>query len=104
MMSYIPDVILKPVAAMTSKCGFNITHQVSQGASNSRWSETPPSLKAGKSLRCISTTSTAEEDFAAESTEGSTSDEIICNRMALLGRAARKAGRHVLVGDRLVLS
>ena len=107
MIAYIPDAILKPVAAMTNKCGFNFPHQVSERAqeqSSTNWSATPASLKATKSMRGVSTTSTAVEDSVGLISEDSASDEEVCKRMAQLGRVARKAGRHVLVNGRLVLS
>jgi hypothetical protein len=55
--------------------------------------------------RCISQTSASvSTDDSSSSRHESVSDEEVCARMAQLGRAARKAGRHVLRGNKLVLS
>jgi hypothetical protein len=56
--------------------------------------------------RCISQSSAnaTTEDSTSSSRNESVSDEEVCARMAQLGRAARKAGRHVLRGNKLVLS
>ena len=107
MMSYIPEVILKPVAAMTSKCGFNFSHQVANNAQDPavmEWNITPESIKDAKTQRCVSTTSTVVSESLVQVVEESASDEEVCKRMAQMGRKARKVGRHILVNGRLVLS
>ena len=102
--SFIPD-ILKPVSVM---CGLG---RASESTSTSLgYNTTTPSaaekLPANKPVtRCISQiTACASTDDSTISNGESVSDEEICARMASLGRIARKAGRHVLVGDKLVLS
>jgi hypothetical protein len=111
-MSLIPDVILRPVSAMTSKCGFPLTHQVTPEAATEAKSSlpiasTPPPLLSTKTAkRDVSSASTAADDShdTEVSPESTLSEEEICWRMAMLGKAAKRAGRHVLVNGRLVLS
>jgi outer membrane lipopolysaccharide assembly protein LptE/RlpB len=111
MISLLPDIILRPVAAMTSKCGFSFYKESSPsvnsnttGISSNDESSEPTHPKA--SARAVSTVSTVCGDGSdsARSTSDEISDEEVCRRMASLGRSARKAGRHILVGSKLVLS
>lgn len=112
MMSLIPDVLLKPVAAMTSKCGLNLyqnnptASDTTRGSENSSSQLTPPMVPVKETLRSISGVSTAcaDSNCRTPSSQDGISDDEVCRRMALLGKAARKAGRHVLVDGRLVLA
>lgn len=102
--SLIPD-ILKPVSIM---CGLSKTPE--SNSTHQGYTTTPPStaahVPANKPVsRCISHSSaSASTDDSHSASSDSHSDEEICNRMANLGREAKKAGRHVLVGDKLILS
>ena len=107
MMSYIPDVLLKPVSAMTSKCGFPLSHQQTPESATSHRiisTNTPPSAPVEKTTRCVSNASTSADDSSDSPLTSQESFDEICIRMAGHGIAARRAGRHVLVGNRLVLS
>jgi hypothetical protein len=111
MISFLPDIIMRPVAVMTSKCGFSFYQQASPntdinttGISSNDESSKPVHTKAA--VRAVSSVSTicGEGSDSARSNLGEISDEEVCRRMATLGRSARKAGRHILVGNKLVLS
>ena len=112
MMSLIPDVLLKPVSAMTSKCGLNLYQTQTSASDTTRDSEnsssqfTPPMAPAKETLRSISgvSTSCADSNCQTPCSQDGISDDEVCRRMALLGKAARKAGRHILVDGRLVLA
>jgi hypothetical protein len=112
-MSLIPDVLLKPVSAMTSKCGLNLYHSQQNATDTTRTSAnssaqlTPPMIPTKETFRSVSGVSTAYADDSIPRTPSSQdgiSDDEVCRRMALLGKAARKAGRHVLAGNKLVLA
>lgn len=111
-MSLIPDVLLKPVSAMTSKCGLNLYQNPVNGSDTTRGSEnsssqlTPPMVPAKENVRSISGVSTTCADLTCRTPSGQDgiSDDEVCRRMALLGKVARKAGRHVLVDGKLVLA
>ena len=101
--SIIPD-ILKPVSVM---CGF--ASSANSYNADTDFYNTPPSMAqavpANKPVsRCISHISGESTDDSTSSRQETISDEEVCARMAVVGRAARKAGRHVLTGGRLVLS
>jgi hypothetical protein len=102
--SFIPD-ILKPVSVM---CGLTATPETT--ATRERVSssprKTPADVPASKpmSRRISQASSSASTDDSVKSQKDLCSDEEAYARMATLGRVARKAGRHVLVGDKLVLS
>ena len=110
-MSLIPDVLLKPVSAMTSRCGLNLYQNPSstdttRGSENSLSQFTPPTVPVKDPLRSVSGISTTYTESAplTPSSQDGISDDEVCRRMAVLGKAARKAGRHVLVGNRLLLA
>ena len=101
LSSFIPE-ILKPVSVM---CGFSASSgqvEAGEGATMSTNIISETGIAKKPVSRCISSVSTAD-DSNSSSCE-SVSDEEVFNRMATLGRLARKAGRHVLVGRKLVLS
>ncbi len=110
MMSLIPDVIMKPVSAMTSKCGFPLSHRSLPDKTTEDKclpkANTPPPLLSIEAKRDVSSASTAAEDASDGllGVEPCISEEEICWRMAMLGKAAKRAGRHVLVNGRLMLS
>jgi|LauGreDrversion4_2_1035121.scaffolds.fasta_scaffold79558_3 hypothetical protein len=112
MMSLIPDVLLKPVSAMTSKCGLNLYHSqqtatdTTRTSANSSAQLTPPMIPTKETFRSVSGVSTAcdESILRTPLSQDGISDDEVCRRMALLGKAARKAGRHVLAGNKLILA
>ena len=100
LASLIPD-ILKPMSVI---CGLSSSSD-STAAKTGFMSSPDYIAEAGLAYkpmtRCISSTSTNDYDSTRSN---DMSDEEACLRMAAHGRAARKAGRHVLVGGKLVLS
>jgi len=111
MLSFIPDLLLKPVAAMTNKCGLSFYQYPSADTSSTDTSKSncdnQTRIKETKlTVRAVSSASTVCGDGSdsARSHFDDLSDEEVCRRMAILGKSARKAGRHILAGNRLVLS
>jgi hypothetical protein len=100
LSSFIPD-ILKPVSVMCGLAAIPGADEVKGKGATSAIGISEAGLAKKPVSRCISSAST---DDSNSSCSESISDAEVINRMASLGRLARKAGRHVLVGRKLVLS
>ena len=103
MFSGILPAILKPVSVL---CGISSTPDANKSARGLNLAP-PTALPANKPVtRCLSQASTLDShgDSSSSSRNESSADEEVFARMAIHGRVARKAGRHVLRGGKLVLS
>lgn len=104
LSSFVPS-FLKPVSALCGLASYG--DQNVSNVSSSDVTSTSGHFPVEKPIaRCISQScSSAATDCSSSSPHREAmSDEEVCARMAQLGRAARKAGRHVLKGNKLVLS
>jgi hypothetical protein len=106
MLSSLVPAFLKPVSVL---CGLSSSAEKSVDLESQETTQSYVNRQGRKDKPAERAVSNANSNVSTdESTSSSRShiscDEEICARMAQLGRDARKAGRHVLRGNKLVLS
>jgi hypothetical protein len=103
MFSSIIPAIFRPVSVMCGLTSPPDCRSSNKGVNKDQTTAIPENKPVS---RCISQASTHDstDDSSSSSRRDSADEDEVCARMAQLGKAARKAGRHVLRGNKLVLS